>query len=31
MNQQMILETPFLTQIYPFKLSNQGIKTKIFG
>lgn len=31
MNQQMILGIPFLTQIYPFKLSNQGIKTKIFG
>jgi hypothetical protein len=31
MNQQIILGTPFLTQIYPFKLCNQGIKTKIFG
>ena len=25
MNEQIILETPFLTQIYPFKVTTKGI------
>ena len=25
MNAQIILEIPFLTQIYPFKITNKGI------
>ena len=29
--QQIILETPFLTQIYTLKAYSQGIKSKIIG
>ena len=27
-NHQIVLGTPFLTQLYPFQIDNQGLKTK---
>jgi hypothetical protein len=29
--EQTLLVNPFLTQIYSFKVSSQGFKTRIFG
>lgn len=31
LSQEIILGTPFFTQIYPFKVIELGITTKIFG
>ena len=31
MNESIILETPFLTQIYPFKITNKGIYPSKFS
>ena len=31
MSQEVILGTPFVTQIYPFKASEIGVTTKVMG